>query len=461
MLKPPLRVAAVDDDPGVLDLVGSILAGAGIAVDTFLDPQVFLDRSDVASYDLILSDLMFPVGTGIDLLRDVKERSSKPRFVIMTSHASVPTAVQAMRDGAFDYLSKPFRVQELLNLVRRAAEATPAPASTPDSAARSFAMGESPAWTSLLERARKVAELPSTVLIRGETGTGKEVLARYIASFGPRAGKPLVALNCATLPENLIESELFGHVRGAFSGATAPRRGMFEEANGGTLFLDEIGTMPLPAQAKLLRALEERQIRRVGDNRSVNVDVRILAATNLDLESAVARREFRDDLYYRLSVVTLVIPPLRERREDIPLLAQHFLDTFRRTTGGGPARLSSGARDLLVRYPFPGNVRELKHAIEQAIAFASADELGPEDFSLLAARASMSPSAGLHVAADDGGPSSVTPERLRDALRRCRNNRVEAARVLGISRSSLYRLLRQMQPEGSEDSLLPGGESDG
>ncbi len=293
MQKVPLRVAAVDDDLGVLELISSILENADVALETYSDPQLFLDRTDVSSFDLILSDLMFPSSTGIDLLHDVKERSSKPKFVIMTSHASIPTAVQAMKDGAFDYLSKPFRVQELLNLVRRASEANAPPTSAGEAPARDFAIGRSPGWTSLLERARRVAELPSTVLIRGETGTGKEVLSRYIASFGPRAEKTFVALNCATLPENLIESELFGHVRGAFSGATAPRRGLFEEAHGGTLFLDEIGTMPLAAQAKLLRALEERQIRRVGDNRVIAVDVRILAATNVDIESAIARREFR------------------------------------------------------------------------------------------------------------------------------------------------------------------------
>jgi two-component system, NtrC family, response regulator HydG len=454
MTKSVIRMAVIDDDQGVLDLIRSAMEGTNVAVDAFLDPQAFLHHADIASYQIILSDLMFPKQTGIDLLRDVRERTKKPSFVIMTSHASVPTAVQAMKEGAFDYLAKPFRIQDLMNLVRRAGEASAEPVVRAAVASdRDYAVGRSSVWLALLEKARRVADISSTVLIRGETGTGKEVLARYIASHGPRAEKPFVALNCAALPENLIESELFGHVRGAFSGATNPRRGLFEEAHGGTLFLDEIGTMPLPAQAKLLRALEERQIRRVGDNKVVTVDARILAATNADLEEAVARRELREDLYYRLSVVRLVVPALRERSEDIPLLAEHFLAGLR---AGAPAKtISPEALALLSGYSFPGNVRELKHAIEQAIVFSRGDELVPEDFALLAARADLSPSRAAPRELELAPATSVSPERLREALRTSRGSRVEAARLLGISRSTLYRLLRQMQPEPAERPRPP------
>jgi len=311
-------------------------------------------------------------------------------------------------------------------------------------AATAFAIGRSAAWNRFLERAARVAPLSTTVLIRGETGSGKEIAAKLVVTMGRRTNAPFVVVNCAALPETLVESELFGHARGSFSGATEARRGLFEEANRGTLFLDEIGALPLPAQAKLLRILEEGRVRRVGENRVVPVDVRVLAATGLDIEAAIARREFREDLYFRLSALELVVPPLRERVEDIPLLVAHFLDRLHEE--GGPARrLSAAALELLSRYPFPGNVRELKHAVEQAAVFADRDELLPEDFRSLWARSQML----LATEEPKGGRASleaVTPERLDDALRRTGGNRLEAARLLGISRSSLYRVLRRMPP---------------
>ena len=311
----------------------------------------------------------------------------------------------------------------------------------------SFAIGRSAAWCRLLERVTRVAPLGVTVLIRGETGSGKEIAARLIVSTGKRRDAPFVAVNCAALPETLVESELFGHARGSFSGATEARRGLFEEAHRGTLFLDEIGALPLPAQAKLLRVLEEGRVRRVGENRVVPVDVRVIAATGLDIEAAIARREFREDLYFRLSALELVVPPLRERTEDIPLLADHFLEGLQEQ--GGPARrLSAEALELLTRYPFPGNVRELKHAVEQAAVFADGEVLQPNDFRALWARSQMllasEESRGARASLED-----VTPEKLEEALKRTGGNRLEAARLLGISRSSLYRVLRRMPPAAS------------
>ena len=442
LLLRPLRVAVVDDEEPVRELVRTALERADAKVDTFATSQLFLDRAVFGDYDIIFSDLMLPGLSGIDLLFEVKAKAPTVPFVIMSGQAAVPDAIDAMKAGAADFLVKPFRLQSLLDLVARL---------TRDSGPRSvsgvwkrekeqnFAVGHSPAWKSLLERARRVADLSSTVLIRGETGTGKEVVAKYIASFGPRAGKPFVTLSCAAIPEELIESELFGHVRGAFSGATNARRGLFEEAEGGTLLLDEIGSMPLAAQAKVLRALEEFQIRPVGDSRNVNVDVRILAATNLDIESAVQRGTFRDDLYYRLAVVTLWVPPLRDRGDDRLLLADHFLRIF---SGKSmfPRRLSAETRDLILNDPFPGNVRELKHALEQACALTPKDELQPEDFPLLLARADA---ASAVDEAGGGGAREVTLEKLQEMLVKTGGNRVEAARRLGISRSTLYRLLRK------------------
>jgi DNA-binding NtrC family response regulator len=438
-----LRIAVVDDDEGVRDLVRTSLERVGATVDLYPTSQLFLDRAIFTDYDVIFCDLMLPGMSGIDLLFEVRGKAPSVPFVIISGQAAVSDAIEAMKAGATDFIVKPFRIQSLLDVVKRLTQdVAPRTASGiwRREKEQNFAVGSSPVWKSLLERARRVAELSSTVLIRGETGTGKEVIAKYIASFGPRAGKPFVTLNCAAIPDDLIESELFGHVRGAFSGATNARRGLFEEAEGGTLLLDEIGSMPMPAQAKVLRALEEFQIRRVGDNRNVAVDVRILASTNLDMEAAIGRHIFRDDLYYRLAVVTLWVPPLRERGEDKLALADHFLRMFSKPSQY-PRRISPEAKDLILHDPFPGNARELKHSIEQACALSTRDELVADDFPLLMARADAISSDELEAVSE--GPRTVTPERLKEALERTGGNRVEAARQLRISRSTLYRMLRK------------------
>ena len=442
-----LRIAVVDDDEGVRELMRSTLDRVGAAVDVYPGSQFFLDRAVFTDYDVIFCDLMLPGLSGIDLLFEVRGKAPSVPFVIISGQAAVSDAIEAMKAGATDFLVKPFRIQSLLDVVKRLTQdATPRAA--PDIWRRgkeqNFAIGNSGVWKSVLEKAKRVAELSSTVLIRGETGTGKEVVAKYIASHGPRAGKPFVTLNCAAIPDDLIESELFGHVRGAFSGATNARRGLFEEAEGGTLLLDEIGSMPMAAQAKVLRSLEEFQIRRVGDNRNVAVDVRILASTNLDIEAAVRGQTFRDDLYYRLAVVTLWVPALRDREEDKLVLADHFLRMFSKASQD-PRRLSADARDLILHDPFPGNIRELKHAIEQACALSAREELLAEDFPLLLARADAASDAEVETGGDS--PRTVTPERLQEALVRSGGNRVEAARQLRISRSTLYRLLRKTLPE--------------
>jgi DNA-binding NtrC family response regulator len=438
-----LRIAVVDDDEGVRELMRTSLERVGATVDLFPGSQLFLDRAIFTDYDLIFCDLMLPGMSGIDLLFEVRGKAPAVPFVIISGQAAVSDAIEAMKAGATDFIVKPFRIQSLLDVVKRLTQDT-APRTASGIWRRekeqNFAVGHSAVWKSVLEKARRVAELSSTVLIRGETGTGKEVVAKYIASFGPRAGKPFVTLNCAAIPDDLIESELFGHVRGAFSGATNARRGLFEEAEGGTLLLDEIGSMPLAAQAKVLRALEEFQIRRVGDNRNVAVDVRILASTNLDLEAAIQRHIFRDDLYYRLAVVTLWVPPLRERGEDKLALADHFLRMFSKPSQY-PRRLSNEAKDLILHDPFPGNIRELKHSIEQACALSAREELVAEDFSLLLARADAVSSDDLEAVGE--GPRTVTLERLQEALEKTGGNRMEAARQLHISRSTLYRMLRK------------------
>jgi two-component system response regulator GlrR len=434
------RVAVIDDEAGVRDLIRSALKAEGIDADTFEGAQPFLDRADPSAYDLVISDLVMPGMTGTDLLEEVRARVPGLPFVIVSGQGTVHTAVVAMKAGALDFLEKPFKLTQLLEIVRRVIR-RPAPGTAPPPEGPPL-VGRSPAWLKLLEKARRVAFLSDTVLLRGETGSGKEVVARYIAAAGPRAGKPFVSVNCAAIPEALFESELFGHVRGAFTGATAARGGLFEEADEGTLLLDEIGAMPAAAQAKILRVLEDREIKRVGDNRTIPVDVRILVATNADLEAAVARHAFREDLYFRLAVITLRVPLLRERGDDVFLLAEHFLRLL--APAGTPLRtLSEDAMELLATYPFPGNVRELKHALAQACALSPRRELTAADFPLLVARRDLPGSLGSGTYLRMHGPRDVTPEMLQEALKRTGGNRLEAARVLQISRSSFYRLLRK------------------
>jgi DNA-binding NtrC family response regulator len=437
-------VAVVASDPAVLELIRSALAGEAVSADLFRTGREFLVECGLVRYALVLSDWTLADRSGLDLLREGRRLFQGARFVLMASDVPLSAIVEAVKDGADDVLQKPFQLEQLTAIVKRSIPTAPAtPGRDPNSRATGdgLAVGTSPPWRELLDRARRVAELSSTVLIRGETGSGKEILARFIASCSPRAGKSFLAVNCSAMPETLVESELFGHERGAFSGAETARAGLFEEADGGTIFLDEIGTMPMQAQAKILRVLDERQVRRVGGSRTVPVDIRVLAATNLDIEAAIARREFREDLYYRLAVVTLWIPPLRKRVADIEPLAAHFLRQLA-PSGERPRRLSGAALQFLESYPFPGNARELRHALEQAVVFSTGAELGPEDFSSLAARLQMLP--GRRDLSEAASDEQVTPERLLSALRACGGNRLEAARSLRISRSTLYRLLKRI-----------------
>ncbi len=444
------RVAVVASDTAVLELIRSALRTEPVTVDLFRSAREFYTQCRLVRYTLVLSDWTLADSMGLDFLREGRRLAQGARFVLMASDVPLSAIVEAVKDGADDVLQKPFRLEQLTSIVRRSLPALgdpgPAPAEAP--AGASAAVGTSPLWRELLDRARRVAELSSTVLIRGETGSGKEVLARYIASCSRRAGKTFLPVNCSAMPETLVESELFGHEKGAFSGADNAHAGLFEEADGGTIFLDEIGTMPIQAQAKILRVLEERQVRRVGGSRVIPIDIRVLAATNLDIEAAIARREFREDLYYRLAVVTLWIPPLRKRVADIEPLASYFLRQLA-PPGAAPSQLSPAALSFLQSYPFPGNARELRHALEQAVIFSNRSELHPEDFSALAARLKMLP--GRRDLSESTVDEQVTPERLLAALRSCGGNRVEAARSLKISRSTLYRLLKRISIGETDD----------
>ncbi|MEO8431439.1 MAG: sigma-54 dependent transcriptional regulator [Acidobacteriota bacterium] len=450
------RIALVEDDPAVRQTLAAILTAAGYFPETFESGDAFLQSGARTGFDVVLTDFQMEGTSGIDLLKACRADADPPEVLLVTGVGSIRHAVEAMRLGAFDYLSKPVEPKELLHRISQALETRNLKRSV---AALSGEVrrrrgvdppvSESPVMRGFLARAARVASSSSTVLILGETGTGKEVTARFIQRSGPRAERTYLELNCAAIPENLLETELFGHARGAFSGAHAMKRGLFEEASGGTLFLDEIGSMSLPAQAKMLRALEEGAVRRVGENQSIPIDVRIIAATNRDLHAAVAAGEFREDLYYRLAVVTLVVPALRERREDIEPLARTFLaESVRRL---GKLRIFAPETiEFLKSHPFPGNIRELRYAIEQAAILSEDTALRPADFP-------FRPGAGSPSGGRRPRTGVISRERIEQALRESGGSRVAAARALGVSRATFYRLLDR--PAKTEAEPGPSGPS--
>jgi two-component system response regulator AtoC len=388
--------------------------------------------------------------SGIDLLERIRENDASIPVVVLTAYGTIQDAVRAMRLGAFDYLLKPFELDALEAIVRKALELRQVRAENRYLRERlDGAGGErqmlalSPAMRQVLERVEQVAATPTTVLITGETGVGKEVVARAVHETSPRRERLLVALNCAAIPGELLESELFGHVRGAFTGAQSAREGKFELADGGTLFLDEIGDMPAPLQAKLLRVLEDSVVERVGSNKRIQVDVRVISSTNRDLAAAVRDGTFREDLYYRLNVFHLRVPPLRERAEDVRPLAESFLARFGREFGKGTLRLSDDAVARLERHAWPGNVRELQNVMERAAVLA-----GPSATIEERLVAELLPSQQSNPAPADGlrlAPAIEETERalVTQALEQCGGNKAEAARVLGVSERTLWYKLKK------------------
>jgi two-component system response regulator HydG len=440
-----VRIAVVEDDPLLSRVLAQILNTAGYVSDVFASGDEFLRSRGPAAFDVVVTDLQMEGASGLDVLKACRAETEAPEVLLVTGHGSIRSAVEAMRLGAMDYLTKPVDAEELLHRVRHAVEARALKrkvhALSGEVRRRHGIVppiAESRVMREFLTRASRVAESSSTVLIRGETGTGKDVVAQHILATGSRADRTYLTVNCAAIPENLLESELFGHARGAFSGAHALKRGLFEEANLGTLFLDEIGSMSLAAQAKLLRVLEDGAVRRVGETQSIRVDVRIIAATNRDLAAAIESGEFREDLYYRLSVVTLTVPPLRDRLEDIEPLARHFLAESVRRLG----KFRAFAPETFVHlreHPYPGNVRELRYGIEQAAVLSEDGILRPADFPFNRAR-----EAGSAVSSRSRPLSEeISAERLEEALREHGGSRVRAAKALGISRATFYRLLRR------------------
>lgn len=375
------KVMVVDDDLKMRTLVQRVLSREGYAVRGAQTGQDALDLMPQWEPDLLLCDIRMPGMDGMELLRRVHRASPELPVIVMTGFGSVETAVEAMRAGAFDYFSKPFDLDELIIVMRKASEHLQLRRELADlrkQVTRSPGLvGKSKAIQTVLEWIARAAPSEATVAIYGKSGTGKELVARAIHRESKRVSGPFVPVNCAAIPESLIESELFGHARGSFTGAVRDHPGLFVEASGGTLFLDEIGELPLSMQAKLLRALQDGEVRPVGKTESVKVDARLVVATNRDLEADVGSGRFRDDLYYRLNVIPIHLPELKERPEDIPLLALHFLERF--AQGGEPKRLSKGALAALERYDWPGNVRELENIVERACALVAGPEIGVED----------------------------------------------------------------------------------
>ena len=441
------RVLVVDDEPGLRQSLGLLLTDAGYTVTAEGDGRRGLDRALAEAYDLILCDVRMPGLDGLAFLRGYRERGGEGLVIMMSAYGGEDAAIAAMKEGAYDYIPKPFRPDEVVLTLRKAEERerlrhTVAGlraqlASAPDARA---VVAESPAMRAALDLVARVAEHKSTVLITGESGTGKEVIARAIHRASPRSGDEFVAINCAAIPENLLESELFGHARGAFTGATADKTGLFEAADGGTLLLDEIGELPLGLQAKLLRVLQDGEIRRVGDQRNRRVDVRLLAATARDLASDAEAGRFREDLFYRLNVVAIHLPPLRERPEDIAPLARLFAAQLSRRLGR-PVELSAAAVAWAEQQPWRGNVRELEHAIERAAVLAEKPVLEPEDMQRGPMTASRTPGASPGKLRE----ASEAAERaaIQGALDAAGGNRRAAAKRLGVSlRTLFYKMAR-------------------
>ena len=454
------RVLVVDDEENLRHMLQTLLKREGYEPVGVPSVDCALRELGNLPYDIIITDLRMPGRSGMDLVDEVRRRNLDATVVVMTAFGSKDVAIEAMKRGAYDYLSKPFEADELVLLLRKAEERerlfrenqslarqVRSDGVEPEGAFGDF-VAHSPQMLELFRTVRKIAEFKTTVLIDGESGTGKELVARAIHGSSPRARAAFIAVNCGAISMNLLESELFGHRKGAFTDASRDRKGLFEEASGGTLFLDEIGELPLNLQVKLLRALQEGEIRRVGDSQDIKVDVRVVAATARDLAEEVRRGAFREDLYYRLNVFALHLPPLRDRREDIPLLLEHFLARMNARMGLHISGFTAEALGILTAYDWPGNVRELENTVERAIALAEGSEINvdslPERLRIVG-----SPTPAVEAAPEDGDLSIKRASRrseealIRRALERTKGNRTKAAELLEISHRALLYKIRE------------------
>jgi DNA-binding NtrC family response regulator len=450
------RILFIDDEPGSRESLSLLLQREGYHVEAVAAGEDALELLSTTSYDVIITDLFLPGVSGIDVLKHVKEHSLPCNVILITGNASAETAVKAMKEGAFDYITKPLNFEKLKVLVAKAIEKNRLIAENQYLRQQlrgkykfDNIVGKSPAIQPVFARMEKILATDSTVLILGESGTGKELVARAIHFNGSRKDRPFVAINCGAIPAELLESELFGHVRGSFTGAIADKPGKFEIANRGTIFLDEIGTMPLHLQMKLLRVLQEQEVERVGSTSRTKLDVRVISATNSDLEDRVHLGGFREDLYYRLNVIPIQLPPLRERREDVPLLAKHFLEKICTSMRRPVLGITQEALRALEQYGWPGNVREMENVIERAIALTDSAIIDIQD---------LPPKIGGQVHADSILPSLQIPDEgldlsdaiasieqtlIRQALDKASNIKARAASLLNINRTTLVEKIKR------------------
>ena len=440
------QILIVDDQKNMRTTLSIMLRGAGHDIAVAKDGKDACEAIEEDVYDLVITDLRMGDTDGIAVLRHVREKSPLTEVIVMTAYGTIETAVEAMRLGAWDYIQKPFSEDELIIKVDKALERRWLSGEV-SLLTREFKerysfdniVGRSRPMRDILTRIIKIAPTDTTVLITGESGTGKELIAKAIHANSKRANRPFVPVNCAAISETLLESELFGHVRGAFTGAVSTRKGLFEEAGGGTFFFDEIGETSPSLQAKLLRAIQEKEIRRVGDNKPISVDVRVIAATNQDIQLAIKEKRFREDLYYRLNVARFKIPPLRERPEDIPLLVEHFIKKFSKKMGR-PVRLEKGILERLTAYPFPGNVRELENLMEQGVALTVAGDIQIMD---------MLPGSD-EITLEHQTLEDVVAMAERQAIRAAlvhNESTDRAAETLGLSPTTLWRKMKKLEIE--------------
>ena len=455
------RVLVAEDDRVARDLLCEILRGEGYEVEAVDDGAGAIERAQPAAngeerYDLVVSDVRMERSGGFDVLEAFTKKAPGTPVILITAFGDVSGAMEAIQRGAYDYVSKPFNIEELRLTVGRALErrrlvAEQKPEPSESKTHLQDIVGKSPVMLEVYKLVARVAGSTATVLVEGESGTGKELVARAIHTHSPRAGAPFVPVNCTALTESLLESELFGHAKGAFTGAVAAKRGLFETANGGTMFLDEIGDMGPKMQAQLLRTLQDGEVRPVGGSEAIRVDVRLVCATNKDLEAEVKAGRFREDLYFRINVVTVHLPPLHDRREDIPILVAHFLAKLARRERREPATLSPDALKLLTGYGWPGNVRELENAIERAVAVAKgnvvlASDLPPEisgGAGSAAATAAAGGTGEAGIVADRPTLAELEQRYIQLVLAECGGNKKKAAEKLGIDRRTLYRALER------------------